>query len=95
LRLGQFFTLSLVLPQQTNVVALPFEAIYETRRIYKLVTDRGEERMKGLTIERIGERILPNGESLILVRNPELKIGDHVIITPLPNAIDGLKVQAK
>ncbi|OQW90910.1 MAG: hypothetical protein BWK79_18375 [Beggiatoa sp. IS2] len=91
LRLGQFLTLSLILPQQTNIVALPFEAVYETKRIYKLV----EGRMKGLTIERVGERTLPDGKSQILVRSSELRATDQVIVTQLPNAVEGLKVQVK
>jgi multidrug efflux pump subunit AcrA (membrane-fusion protein) len=91
LRLGQFLTLSLILPQQANVIALPFEAVYETGRIYKLV----DGRMKGLAIERVGEQTLPNGKSQILVRSPELQTHDQVIVTQLPNAVEGLKVSVK
>lgn len=89
LRLGQFITLFLSLPPQARVVALPFEAVYGTNRIYKLV----EGRMKGLVIERVGEQITPAGESKILVRSPDLQAGDQVIITQLPNAMDNLKVK--
>jgi RND family efflux transporter MFP subunit len=89
LRLGQFLSLFLSLPRQPNVVALPFEAVYGTNRIYKLV----EGRMKGITIERIGEQINSDGKSHILVRSPELQSGDQVIITQLPNAMEGLKVR--
>jgi hypothetical protein len=89
LRLGQFLSLSLSLPKQTRVVALPFEAVYGINRIYKLV----DGRMKGLTIERVGEQVLPSGKSQILVRSPALQIGDQVIVTQLPNAMDGLKVR--
>lgn len=89
LRLGQFLSLSLSLPKQTGVVALPFEAVYGRNRIYKLV----DGRMKGLTIERVGEQVLPSGKSQILVRSPALQIGDQVIVTQLPNAMDGLKVR--
>jgi RND family efflux transporter MFP subunit len=89
LRLGQFLSLFLNLPKQANVVALPFEAVYGTNRIYKLI----DGRMKGLTIERIGEQVSSDGESHILVRSPELQEGDQVIITQLPNAMEGLKVR--
>ncbi|RKZ84963.1 MAG: hemolysin D [Candidatus Parabeggiatoa sp. nov. 1] len=89
LRLGQFLTLSLMLSKQPDVVALPYETVYGTNRIYKLV----DGRMKGLTIERVGEQALPTGESRILVRSPELQQGDQVIITQLPNAMVGLKVK--
>jgi multidrug efflux pump subunit AcrA (membrane-fusion protein) len=93
LRLGQFITLSLSLPKQAGVVALPFEAVYGLNRIYKLV----DGRMTGLTIERVGEQVLPSGKSQILVRSPALQglnTGDYqVIVTQLPNAMDGLKVR--
>jgi multidrug efflux pump subunit AcrA (membrane-fusion protein) len=89
LRLGQFFTLALALPEQHRVVALPFEAVYGTNRIYKLV----DGRMQGLAVERVGEQVMSSGESTILVRSAELIAGDQVIVTQLPNAMDGLKVK--
>ncbi len=89
LRLGQFLTLHLILPKQTDVVALPYEAIYGLNRIYKLE----DERMKRLTVERVGEQILASGQSQVLVRSPALQTGSQVVITQLPNAMDGLKVR--
>jgi len=49
--------------------------------------------MKRLTVERVGEQILSSGKSQLLVRSPALQKGSQVIITQLPNAMDGLKVQ--
>ncbi len=89
LRLGEFLTLQLSLPHQSRLVALPFEAVYGMNRIYKLVNGR----MKAVIIERIGERSTTNGYSEILVRSPDLQKNDQVIITQLPNAMDGLKVR--
>jgi HlyD family secretion protein len=89
LRLGQFLTLALNLPRQNRVVALPFEAVYGTNRIYKLK----DGRMKGLTVERVGEQMTADGKSYILVRSSELQQGDQVIVTQLPNAMEGLKVR--
>ncbi len=89
LRLGQFMSLSLDLPKQASVIALPYEAVYGTNRIYKYV----DERMKGITIVRVGEQLTETGQSKILVRSPGLQEGDQVIITQLPNAMEGLKVQ--
>jgi RND family efflux transporter MFP subunit len=91
LRLGQFLTLHLRLPEQSRVVALPFEAVYGTNRIYKLI----EGRMKGITVERVGEIVPKTGESQILIRSPSLQPGEKIILTQLPNAIDGLKVRAR
>jgi len=89
LRLGQFLSLYLNLPKQAGVVALPYEAIYGTNRIYKLVN----KRMKRLTVERVGEQILSSGKSQLLVRSPALQKGSQVIITQLPMAQNGLKVR--
>ncbi|TGO03294.1 hypothetical protein PN36_09470 [Candidatus Thiomargarita nelsonii] len=89
LRLGEFLSLFLSLPKQSDVVALPFEAVYGINHIYKLV----DGRMRGVTIERLGEQVLASGNSQILVRSPKLQIGDQVIVTQLPNAIEGLKVR--
>jgi len=89
LRLGEFMTLYLQLPAQPNVVALPFESVYGNDRIYKLQ----ENRMHSLTIERVGEQVAMTGQSAILVRSPELATGDKVIVTQLPNAMEGLKVK--
>ncbi len=88
LRLGEFLSLFLSLPKQSDVVALPFEAVYGRNHIYKLV----DGRMRGVTIERLGEQVLASGKSQILVRSPKLQVGDQVIVTQLPNAIEGLKV---
>ncbi|HEC85197.1 MAG TPA: HlyD family efflux transporter periplasmic adaptor subunit [Thioploca sp.] len=89
LRLGQFLTLTMSLPRQARVVALPFEAVYGTNRIYKLK----DGRMKRLTVERVGEQVTADGKSHILVRSSKLQQGDQVIITQLPNAMEGLKVR--
>jgi len=91
LRLGQFLTLHLNLPKQSRVVALPYEAVYGINRIYKLI----DGRMKGITIERIGEQVLTKEQSHILVRSPALQTGEQIIVTQLPNAMEGLKVQAE
>ena len=79
----------LILSKQANVIALPFEAVYGTDRVYKLV----DGRMRKVIIERIGETINDDGESKILVRTPDLQTNEQVIITQLPNAMDGLKVK--
>lgn len=89
LRLGQFIKVLLDLPAQTQVVVLPFSAMYGKDRIYKLVA----ERMQGLTVERVGEYVESTEEAKILVRSPQLKAGDQIVTTQLPNAMEGLKVR--
>jgi hypothetical protein len=89
LRLGQLLNLTLSLPEATEIIALPFESVYGTNRIYKLQ----DNRMQGILVERVGEKVDVTGQSRILVRSAELKAGDQIITTQLPNAMDGLKVQ--
>lgn len=90
LPLGRFLTVRLNLPVQNRVIALPFEALYGTDRIYRLE----EGRMRALTVERRGEWLAPDGTTRILVHNPQLRAGDRIVTTRLPNALDGLRVSA-
>ncbi len=50
-------------------------------------------RMRAVPIEMLGTRLGADGRELALVRSPELTAGDRVVITHLPNAIDGLRVE--
>jgi hypothetical protein len=69
---------------------LPFQAVYGTGRIYKLV----DGRMRGIRVESLGGIEDGNGAERLLVRSPELAAGDQVVVTHMPNAIDGLRVEA-
>lgn len=90
LQLGRTVELILTLPAQANVIALPLEALYGTNRVFKL----DGERMLGLTVERLGEVRSPAYDGTrVLVRSSELTTGDKVVVTQLPNAIDGLRVR--
>jgi hypothetical protein len=48
--------------------------------------------LQGITVERVGE-VMEHGASEVLVRAAGLGPGTRVMITHLPNAVDGLKVQ--
>jgi RND family efflux transporter MFP subunit len=87
---GRFVALRLALPARDGVVSLPHEAVYGTDRIY-VVDDAG--RMRSRSVRRVGEWFGPDGESRVLVEAPSLAIGERVVTTQLPNAIDGLLVQ--
>ena len=89
LQLGRTVELIMRLPEQADVVVLPPEAIYGTDRIFKLEN----QRMSGVRVERVGEIRDETGRNRILVTSPELKTGDRVVVTQLPNAIDGLRVR--
>ena len=88
LQLGRFVELTLKLPAISDVFALPQEAFYGTDRIYK-VDDR---RLSSITINRIGETHLPGTKTFQLVHSTQLQQGDRIVVTQLPNAIDGLLV---
>ena len=89
LPLGRTVELSVDLPAVHDSVALPYEAVYGTDRIYRLEG----ERMRTLQVERVGEQRGLDGSTHVLVRSPELQPGDRIIITQLPNAMDGLRVR--
>lgn len=89
LQLGRTMELVLTLPTQGAVAALPPEAIYGMDRVYTIV----EKRMEGVLVERVGEIRSSTGERRVLVRGPALADGAEVVITQLPNAIEGLRVR--
>ncbi len=89
LRLGQMLTLRLRRAPQPHSIPLPFESVYGGERIYILV----DGRMRGLAVEDLGAWYQPDGGERLLVRAPELADGDQVVITHMPNAVDGLRVE--
>jgi multidrug efflux pump subunit AcrA (membrane-fusion protein) len=90
LRLGSFVQIALELTPVEDVVALPFEALYGTNRVYTFV----EGRMHGVQVTRVGEwREQEAAQPRVLVHTDNLKEGDALIVTQLPNAIEGLRVK--
>ena len=88
LTIGRIVPVRLRLPPRPGLVELPFEALYGRNRVYVLA----DERMRGVAVERVGERRDANGRPRVLVASPELRSGDRVIVTQLPNAVSGLRV---
>jgi len=85
---GRSLSLDLTMPEQSNLLALPPQAIFGTDRIY-IVKDN---RLQGRTIERIGDIRDRNGESKVLVRSTSIQPGEQILSTQLPNAMTGLRV---
>lgn len=50
--------------------------------------------MQGLQLETFGSYVTERGDELLLVRSDQLNTGDQLVITHLPNAMDGLRVEA-
>ena len=88
LRLGTLLAISVPRPTRDDSVALPYSALYGNDTVYQLV----DGRMARLRVERVGETLREDGSRWVLVRSEQLKPGMQVIVTHLPNAIDGLRV---
>jgi len=89
LRLGQMLTLRLERPPREDTVAVPFRAVYGGDRLYKLV----DGRMVGVTVDSLGGRVDDDGNEQLLVHSPNLRDGDLIVTTHMPNAMDGLRVE--
>ena len=81
---------SIDLPPEPDVVAVPAEAIYGQNQIYKVVDDR----LQMVVVDRVGDQRLPDGYNRVLVRSAEIADSDQIAVTKLSNAIDGLLVKA-
>lgn len=89
LRPGALLPVSLERPERNATVAVPFSALYGADSIY-LMTD--DNRMRRVLVERVGEALSANGERRLLIAGEALKPGARLIVTHLPNALTGLKV---
>ncbi len=89
LALGTFVELRLQLEKQDKVIAIPFDALYELDRVYRL----NQGYLEGVKIKRIGEYQPKSGEKQLLIQSDKLTESDQIISTQLPNAITGLRVE--
>lgn len=89
LQLGRVTTLHLHLPALDGVVPIPFEALYGSDKVY-LVDE--ENRLRPVTVERVGE-LRREGKDLLLIRSSALRNGQRLLLTQLPNAVEGLLVK--
>jgi multidrug efflux pump subunit AcrA (membrane-fusion protein) len=76
---------------ESAAIAVPAEAVYGRNRIYVV---RGE-RMAGLDVQRLGERVRPDGRSEVLIRSEGLDPGDRIITTKISSATNGLLVRVR
>ncbi len=90
LRLGQMVELRLRRPAGDDLVAVPFEAVYGGNRIYCLEGDR----MRGLVVDVLGGMLGQDGSERLLVRSAQLHADDRLVVTHMPNAVEGLRVEA-
>ena len=90
LALGTFVPLTITLAKQTNVIEIPYNALYELDHVYTI--DDGH--LKQVDVQQVGEYTNEKGEKRLLVRSNSLKNQDLIVTTQLPNAITGLRVEA-
>lgn len=86
--LGAFVDLVLERPSAADTIALPFAALNGGERVFSVE----DGRLKAVPVERVGE-LTEDGVSEVVIRAPSLSPGSRVMVTHLPNAVDGLKVE--
>ncbi len=89
LRIGNLLKVKLQRTVQSNVVAVPYRAIYGNNRVYLL----RDERMVSVNVQTVGQYGAALQDPTLLIRSDEIKAGDKIITTHLSNAVDGLKVK--
>ena len=89
LRPGNLVELVLSRPPQADVIAVPFQSVYGNNRVFLF----REGRMHGVTVEGMGSYTADDGSEAMLIRSAEIEAGAQIIVTHLPNAVDGLKVR--
>jgi HlyD family secretion protein len=89
LRPGELLPLSLKLPLESGVFAVPYQAIYGNSRIYRVA----EGRLQAVDVRSIGQAKTANGQIQVLIRSDDIDSGDLIAVTHLPNAVSGLKVK--
>ena len=90
LRPGQVIRFDIRRLPQPDAVSVPFQALYRGNRVYRLQ----DGRMRGVGVETLGIFTDASGKERQLVRGAELKAGDYLVTTHLPNAVDGLRAEA-
>ena len=87
--LGRPLPMVLSLPPRDGLLALPASALHGLDRIYRL---DDADRLQTVPVQRIGEWQQADGERRLLFQG-DFNAGDRIVVTQLPGAIDGLKVQ--
>ncbi len=90
LRLGEMIHFRLRRPPRENALAVPYQALYGGNRLYLLE----DGRMRGIQVQALGSVVDEAGEELLLVSSENIRHGDRIVTTHLPNAVTGLRAEA-
>ena len=89
--LGASIEFDLLLPQENQTVAVPFDAIYSGSRVYVV----GEEnRAKAIECFNMGQTVI-RGQSLALITCNDLNNGDQIVVNRIPNLVSGTKLKVQ
>ena len=86
---GSVLSISVDLAPEPSVVVLPTDALYGGNLIYRITSDNT---LEAVTVERLGQRSGAK-KTEILVRSAEIQNGDPILVSRLPAAVTGLKVE--
>lgn len=86
---GSVLSVSVELIAEPSVVILPTDALYGGNLVYRI---RSNDTLEAITVESLGQRPSEN-KTEILVRSPEIRNGDPILVSRLPAAVTGLKVK--
>ena len=96
-RMGAIVVVRLQRPARDNMIKVPYQAMYGSDRLYQIK----DNRLQAIKVKTIGEHYREDSivdsqtltqEPELLVESDELKSGDSILTTHLPNAFTGLKV---
>ncbi|WP_428244007.1 efflux RND transporter periplasmic adaptor subunit [Gynuella sp.] len=85
--LGEHQAMTVVLPPQNNVFAVPASSLYENKLVYKV-----EQQQLVDTVVNVTGQTLIDGNTWYIFDSSDIKAGDQILVTRLPNASRGLKV---
>lgn len=86
---GRSLSIQVSLPPEAKTIPIPPVALYGLDRVYRVA----DNRLLAVTVQRVGDAFDAQGNPLVLIRSEQLKEGDKIITTQLPNAITGLRVK--
>jgi multidrug efflux pump subunit AcrA (membrane-fusion protein) len=89
LRPGLQLELLLDRPARDAAFEVPATALYDERRVFRVV----DGRMRSVAVQPVGFRIDASGRHWRLIESEALQPGDRIIVTHLPGASDGLRVE--
>lgn len=91
---GRALKLSVTLPAVAETIVIPYEALYENNRIYRVDQDG---RLEPIMVNNLGwgssSPDSVDSESTIVVGSENLTSGDKIVTTHLPEAMKGVKVR--